>query len=272
MAHANRGTATPDRRRPQRRSPRREARQRTRARRAVRHQPVQPAPGPGGAGGGRSGRQGDRPRRWHLHQPRAGAAQPVRRRRRPGVPRQPGLRRGNPRAVHEDHRPGSDHAAGAAHRRRRLRHRDPARAARRRLAHLVGVGAVSRRRVSWAARAANSVARSTKSWRTHYGLVTSRADERIEAVSATPEEANLLGDQAAVGPAAHHADHLRPARRSVRVLPRPVPRRPHPTRRHGERARDRRPAVGGHGVGGPAESGSRHQGQLTRFGVDLNFG
>jgi GntR family transcriptional regulator len=28
---------------------------------------------------------------------------------------------------------------------------------------------------------------------THYGLVTSRADERIEAVSATPEEANLLG-------------------------------------------------------------------------------
>jgi GntR family transcriptional regulator len=28
---------------------------------------------------------------------------------------------------------------------------------------------------------------------THYGLVTSRADERIEAVNATPEEATLLG-------------------------------------------------------------------------------
>lgn len=27
----------------------------------------------------------------------------------------------------------------------------------------------------------------------HYGLVTARADERIEAVNATPEEANLLG-------------------------------------------------------------------------------
>jgi GntR family transcriptional regulator len=28
---------------------------------------------------------------------------------------------------------------------------------------------------------------------THYGLVTSRADERIEAVNATPEESTLLG-------------------------------------------------------------------------------
>ena len=101
---------------------------------------------------------------------------------------------------------------------------------------------------------------------THYGLVTSRADERIEAVNATPEEADLFGDQAAVGPAADHADHLRPARRAVRVLPRPVPRRPHPTRRHGEGARDRRPAVGGHRVGGPAEPGNRHQGQLTDRG------
>ena len=47
---------------------------------------------------------------------------------------------------------------------------------------------------------------------THYGLVTSRADERIEAVNATPEEATLLGIKQQVGPAAHHADHLRPAR------------------------------------------------------------
>ena len=118
------------------------------------HQPLQPASDARGAGGGGPGAPRDRPGRRHLHQPRPGAAQPVRRRRRARLPRQSGLRRGDPRAVDEDHRAGPHHAAGAAARRRRLRRRDPARPAGRRVADLLGAGAVSGRGLSRAAREA----------------------------------------------------------------------------------------------------------------------
>ncbi len=146
----------------------------------------------GRAGGGRPGPSGDRPVRRHLHQPRTGATQPVRRRRRARLPRQPGLRRGHPRAVHEDHRAGP-HDAEAL----RLDAEDFVIEIQR--VRLADGSPISLELAQFPADAFPGLLEQQLGGSIYeilenlYGLVTSRADERIEAVNATPDEASLLG-------------------------------------------------------------------------------
>ena len=156
-------------------------------------QPLQPAPGARGAGGGRPRRPGDRPRRRHLHQSRPGAAQPVRRRRR--------ARRSSPtRATSQ---------APACCRRRSPR---PTRTTQQALhigaddfvveiqrVRLADGSPISLELAQFPAEAFPGLLEQQlggsiyEILESDYGLVTSRADERIEAVNATPEEASLLG-------------------------------------------------------------------------------
>ncbi len=196
------------------------------------HQPLQSAPGAGGAGRSGSGPSGDRPIGRHLHQPRPGATQSVRRRRRARLSRQPGLRGGNPGDLHEDRRrptaPPRRHCASAQ-----------TTSSSRSSGSALPTALPSR----WSSRSFrptpfrdcsnnSSADRSTKSWRRT--TVSSPPAPRSGSRRSTPRltEASLLGIKPKSALLLITRVTYDQHGISVRVLPRPVPGRPHASRGH----------------------------------------